>query len=136
MTKVTPELVAKAYAALATGEREKIQEYWAEELRWLVPGHNLLSGWKEGLEEFLGFMRQVGALTGNSFRMDNITTTTNEEFSADVTRNRGQRAGNPDKQLDITVVHVLRWREGKVIEGRGAIMGDGTTRFDQFWSPV
>jgi hypothetical protein len=37
--------------------------------------------------------------------------------------------------LDIDVVHVLRWRDGKVIEGRGAIFGDGTTEYDQFWSP-
>jgi ketosteroid isomerase-like protein len=136
MTKITPELVANAYAALASGEREKILEYWAEDMRWLVPGHNVLSGWKEGREAFLGFMRQVGEMSGNSFHMDNISTTTNEEYSADVTRNRGQRAGNPDKKLDILVVHVMRWRDGKVIEGRGAIMGDGTTQFDQFWSPV
>lgn len=136
MPKVTPEMVANAYAALATGDREKIQEYWAEDMRWLVPGHNILSGWKEGLTGFLEFMRQVGMLSGNSFHMENICTTTSDEYSADVTRNRGQRAGNPDKTLDITAVHVLRWRDGKVIEGRGAIMEDGTTRYDQFWSPV
>jgi hypothetical protein len=31
-------------------------------------------------------------------------------------------------------VHVLRWRDGKVIAGKGAIFGDGTTEYDQFWS--
>lgn len=136
MPKVTPEMVASAYAALATGDRNRIQEYWAEDMRWLVPGHNSLSGWKEGLEGFLGFMSQVGALSGGSFHMDNISTTTNDEYSVDVTRNRGHRADNPDKTLDIIAVHVLRWRDGKVIEGRGAIQEDGTTRYDQFWSPV
>ncbi|QSQ22899.1 nuclear transport factor 2 family protein [Pyxidicoccus parkwayensis] len=136
MPNVTPELVARAYAALATGDREKIREYWAEDLRWLVPGHNHLSGWKEGLGSFLGFMGQVGALSGGSFHMDNLCTTVSEEYSADVSRNRGHRAGHPDKQLDILAVHVLRWRDGRVIEGRGAIMEDGTTRYDQFWSPV
>ncbi|MEJ7651977.1 MAG: hypothetical protein WKH64_00750 [Chloroflexia bacterium] len=30
-------------------------------------------------------------------------------------------------------MHVLRWRDGKVVEGRGAIFGDGTTQYDQFW---
>ena len=136
MPSVTPELVARAYAALATGNQKKIREYWAEDLRWLVPGHNHLSGWKVGLEGFLAFMSQVGVLSGGSFQMDNICTTVSEEYSADVTRNRGHRADNPDKQLDITAVHVLRWLDGKVIEGRGAIMEDGTTRYDQFWSPV
>ncbi|WP_163999286.1 nuclear transport factor 2 family protein [Pyxidicoccus caerfyrddinensis] len=136
MPKVTPELVAKAYAALATGQQEKIAEYWAEDLRWLVPGHNILSGWKEGRAAFLEFMGQVAALSGGSFHMENLSTTTSDEYSADVTRNGGHRAGNPNKTLDIIAVHVLRWRDGKVIEGRGAIMEDGTTRFDQFWSPV
>lgn len=136
MAMITAEQVAAAYAALASGDRERIRELWAEDMRWLVPGHNQLSGWKSGLEEFLAFMRRVGELTDNSFHMDNLSTTTNEEYSADVTRNQGQRAGTPEKRLDIIVVHVLRWRDGKVVEGRGAIMGDGTTQFDQFWSPV
>lgn len=136
MAMITAEQVAAAYAALASGDRERIRELWAEDMRWLVPGHNQLSGWKSGLEEFLAFMRRVGELTDNSFHMDNLSTTTNEEYSADVTRNQGQRAGAPEKRLDIIVVHVLRWRDGKVVEGRGAIMGDGTTQFDQFWSPV
>jgi uncharacterized protein len=136
MARVTSELVAKAYAALATGEHDKIRQYWADDLKWFVPGHNQLSGWKNNLDEFLAFMRKVGELSGNSFHMDNISTTTSDEYSADVTRNRGNRADNPDKKLDIVAVHVLRWRDGKVIEGRGAIQGDGTTQYDQFWSPV
>ena len=64
-----------------------------------------------------------------------------DEYSADVTRNIGYRDGDengqvPYRQLDIDVVHVLRWRNAKVIEGRGAIFGDGTTQYDQFWSRV
>ena len=136
MAHMTPELVGKAYEALATGDRDKIRQYWADDLKWLVPGHNQLSGWKNNLDEFLAFMKKVGELSGNSFHMDNICTTTSDEYSTDVTRNRGNRANAPDKKLDIVAVHVLRWRDGKVIEGRGAIQGDGTTQYDQFWSPV
>jgi ketosteroid isomerase-like protein len=135
-TGVTTELVSRAYAALATGDRSQITEYWDEGLNWLVPGHHPLSGWYHGLDAFLGFMAKVGQLSGNSFRMDPITVLTNDEYSADVTHNTGQRAGGSHKQLDIDVVHLLRWRDGRVTEGRGAIFGDGTNRFDEFWSPV
>ena len=38
------------------------------------------------------------------------------------------------RKLDINVIHYLRWRDGKVIEGRGAIFGDGTAQYDAFWS--
>ena len=133
MTELTVDRVAEAYQALASGDREKIREVWADDMVWQVPGHNQLSGWYHSLDEFLGFMGQVGALSGNSFKMETITVLVTGDWSADITRNRGTRADS-DKALDIEVVHVLRWRDGKVIAGRGAIFGDGTTEYDQFWS--
>lgn len=134
MALITAGQVAAAYEALATGERARIAEHWAEDMRWLVPGHNRLSGWKNNLDEFVGFMAEVGRLSGNSFRMDRIGVMFAENFSADVTRNLGTRAGDPDRVLDIDVIHFLTWRDGKVIEGRGAIFGDGTAQYDSFWS--
>jgi uncharacterized protein len=140
--KPTAALVAQAYAALATGRREEIDRYWSADMRWLVPGHHPLAGWYLGLDAFLGFMGQVAAQSGSSFRMENVTTLVNDEYTADVTRNLGTKAGHasdarePYTALDIDVIHLLRWRDGKVIEGRGAIFGDGTARFDQFWAPV
>lgn len=133
MSELTPDRVTSAYKALATGDRNLIAEFWAEEMVWQVPGHNHLSGWYHSLDEFLGFMGQVGALSGGSFNMETISTLVEGEWSADITRNRGKRADSA-KALDIEVVHVLRWKDGKVIAGRGAIFGDGTTEYDQFWS--
>lgn len=134
--EVNEQHVRNAYAALATGEKEKIQEYWADDLIWLVPGHNLISGWKHNLDEFLEFMSTVGQLSDNSFQMVHSAIMTTGEYSADVSRNTGYRAGDPNKILDINVIHFLRWRDGKVIEGCGAIFADGTAEYDKFWSPV
>ena len=134
MAMITPEQVAAAYAALATGQREQIAQLWAEDMRWLVPGHNPLSGWKNNLDEFIAFMGTVGRLSDSSFRMDSIAVMAADNSSADVTRNTGNRAGQPDRRLDIDVIHWLTWRDGKVIEGRGAIFGDGTAQYDEFWT--
>ena len=133
---ITPEHVKEAYAALASGDTQKVRQYWADEMVWQVPGHNLLSGWYFGLDEFLGFMGTVGQLSGNSFQMENIAgqVIVTGEYSADLTRNRGNRANLPDKKMDIEVVHVLRWKDGKVIAGKGAIFCDGAREYDQFWS--
>jgi uncharacterized protein len=133
LTQVTPDQVAKAYEALATGDKERIREYWSDDLEWLVPGHNQLSGWKHGLDEFLEFMATVGKLSGNSFNMESIAVVTSGEYSADETRNTGRRADDP-RTLDIDVIHLLRWRDGKVVEGKGAIFGDGTAQYDAFWA--
>ena len=94
MAMITAEQVAAAYAALATGQRDQIAQVWAEDLRWLVPGHNQLSGWKSNLDEFIQFMGTVGRLSDNSFRMDSVAVMAADNFSADVTRNTGNRAGH------------------------------------------
>jgi ketosteroid isomerase-like protein len=133
MADITADRVKSAYKALATGDRNLIAEFWAEEMVWQVPGHNHLSGWYHGLDEFLGFMGQVGALSGGSFNMETISVIVEADWSADITRNRGKRSDSA-KALDIEVVHVLRWTDGKVSAGKGAIFGDGTTEYDQFWS--
>jgi ketosteroid isomerase-like protein len=139
---ITPQQVSDAYGALATGDRKKILKHWSEDLHWLVPGLHALAGWYVGLDAFLAFMAKTAELSGNSFRMDPITILTNEEYSADVTHNKGRRKGvsedadSPYETLDISVIHLLKWRDGKVIEGRGAIFGDGTDRFNMFWSQL
>jgi uncharacterized protein len=142
MPHVTEELVGMAYDALATGNRTEIEKYWDRNMRWLVPGHNPLSGWHYGLDGFLEFMGKVGAWSNNSFKMTAVAVMVTDEWSADVTHNVGYRAGFEGKgtvpytKLDIEVIHLLRWRNGKVIEGRGAIFGDGGAEYDFFWSPI
>lgn len=131
--RLTSDLVRAAYDALGTGNRQTIENYWDKDMTWLVPGHNQISGMKRGLDEFLTFMDKVGFLTDNSFQMSWEGLTITGDTSADIRHNTGHRAGDESRQLAIDVVHVLRWREGKVIEGRGAIFGDGTAQFDEFW---
>jgi ketosteroid isomerase-like protein len=134
MALITGEQVAAAYAALATGDRARMLEMWHEDMHWLVPGHNQLSGWKNNVDEFMQFMANVGRLSDNSFRMDTIVVNLADDSSADVTHNTGYRAGQPDRRLDIDVIHWMRWRDGRVYEARGAIFGDGTAQYDAFWS--
>jgi predicted ester cyclase/ketosteroid isomerase-like protein len=135
-TLITPEHVNEAYAALASGDINRIKQYWAEEMVWQVPGHNELSGWYYSRDEFLAFMGKVGEMSDHSFHMDLIAgrVLVTGDYSVDLTRNRGHRKGEEDKTMDIEVAHVLRWKDGKVIAGKGAIFGDGATEYDQFWS--
>jgi ketosteroid isomerase-like protein len=139
---VTADQVEAAYNSLATGDREQIARWWAEDMRWLVPGNHQLAGWWEGLDGFMDFMGQVGKLSDGSFVMTRSAVLLNEDSSADVSYNVGTRAGDGATssslydRLEIDVVHLLTWRDGKVVEGRGAIFGDGTSQFNQFWSQV
>jgi len=142
MASPTTDLVEKAYQALATGDRKQVEQYWAEDMRWMVPGNHQLAGWWEGLDGFFDFMTRVGKLSGGSFVMTRSAILLADGWSADISYNLGTRTNatdgslSPYDRLEIDVVHVLRWRDGKVIEGRGAIFGDGTTQFNQFWSQL
>ena len=142
MANITSEQVNQAYEALASGNITRINAYWAEDMNWLVPGHNRLSGWRHGRAAFLAFMNNVGELSDNSFNMQRTIILTSDQYSIDVSHNVGYRAGSvntgevPYRKLDIDVIHLLRWRDGKIIEGRAAIFGDGTTAYDQFWSHI
>ena len=135
-TSITPEHVGEAYSALSSGDMTRINQYWAEDMVWQVPGHNELSGWYFSRDEFLAFMGKVGEMSDHSFRMDPVAgkVLVTGDYSVDLTRNRGYRKDASEKTMDIEVAHVLRWKDGKVIAGKGAIFGDGATEYDQFWS--
>jgi len=140
-TRLNEARVRAAYAALSSGDQDQIEQYWHEDMTWLVPGDNPISGLKKGRGEFLEFMATVGELSGNSFNMDFTAVFTGGDpavlggdTSVDLSHNTGHRAGDESRHLEIDVAHVLKWSEGRVVEGRGAIFGNGTAEYDAFWS--
>ena len=138
---VTQELVSDAYAALASGDMNRIKEYWDEDVSWLIPGQNPLSGWHRGLPKFIEYLKKVGSLTGNSMKTQSISVLVGGDYSASVSKFSGYRAGysesnaqKPDTKLDVEIIQLLRWQNGKIIEGRSSIFGEGASEYDRFWS--
>ena len=138
---ITKEMVGLAFEALATGDMERIKDYWDEKMVWIIPGHSPLAGRHEGLDAFIDYMRRVADMTGHSMKSEPVASMTGDGYSAIVSRFIGYRAGfnesnatKPFTKLDVEVVQVLRWHDGKVIEGRSAIFGEGANEYDQFWS--
>jgi ketosteroid isomerase-like protein len=143
VNELTPERVNAAYAALGSLDYDKAAEYWDEQVRWNSPGNHMYAGWHEGLAALLAFMRKVGEVSAGTWRAEGITVLVNPEegWSADVSRTTARRAyaaeeATPYERLDITGIHLLRWRDGRIVEGRGALFEDGITNFNLWWSPV
>jgi hypothetical protein len=86
-------------------------------MRWLVPGHDNCRAGKN-LDKFLKFMARVG---GHSFHIDAVAIMIGDNVSADATQQCGNRTSDPQRKLDINVIHFLGWRDGEVIKGQGAI---------------
>ena len=133
-THLTEARIDQAYAALGSGDRNQIEQYFDTDMTWLVPGAAPVSGLKRGLDDFLKFMDVIGELSANSFTMERRGLLISGDLSADITHNTATRANDPKRRLDIDVIHVLRWNEGKIVEARGAIFGNGTQEYTQFWS--
>jgi uncharacterized protein len=130
--ELTEARVIAAYDALATGDPATIEEYWDPEVTWLAAGKSRVSGLHVGLSEFLGFMKTMGEVTGGSLQVEPRGLLVGTDIAVLLTHNTATRADDPTRRMDIDEVHYLRWRDGKIVEGKGALFGDGTAEFSQF----
>jgi hypothetical protein len=144
MADLTRERVDAAYEALMTGERARIAEYWDENLRFEMPGNHQFSGWYVGLDDYLSKMGKLGEAHGGRFSAETRHVLIEEAagISIDVYKLDGYRPGaeegtiSPYERLQVEGVHMLRWENGRIVEGRSALFGDGVTRGNLWWSPV
>lgn len=144
MNEITPELVAAAYEAVSSGNREKAALYWSEDLRFLAPGSHSHAGWRTGIDDFMAYVQGMLDASGGTWSMQPVTLLINNEdgYSIDANHIQAVRKGaaegstSPFDVLDISGVQMLKWENGKVVEGAGGIFGDGTTNYTQWWSPL
>ncbi|MEE1753766.1 nuclear transport factor 2 family protein [Streptomyces sp. SP18CS02] len=142
MTAVTPELIEKAYVALVSCDREEAVKYWSEDVRFQVPGRHAEAGWRVGLDDLLAFRRSLTAAAGGKFDVELVTSMINGNESMDVVKVHAVRPGAPEGStspydvLDAVGVQVFRWSDGLIVEGIAGFFGDGSTNYDQWWSPL
>jgi ketosteroid isomerase-like protein len=143
VTELTVKRVMAAYEALGSDDRDHMVEYWSPDLRFEIPGGHAYAGWYEGLDAFLGFGATIGRLSGGTYTSKNVTVLVNadEGYSVDINVNKAMRANategstSPYDRLDIESLHLLRWRDGRVVEGRWVLIGDGLSTSALWWSP-
>ncbi|MEU0600955.1 nuclear transport factor 2 family protein [Streptomyces sp. NPDC006393] len=129
---LTRERVEAAYGALGSGDRTAIEEYWDPRVTWQAAGRSRVSRTYTGLDEFIGFLTTMGELSGGSLAMEFVSVLVGDDTAVAVTHNTASRAGDPGRRMDIEEVHVLRWRDGRIVSGRGAMLGAGTAEFEAF----
>ncbi|WP_405877965.1 nuclear transport factor 2 family protein [Streptomyces sp. NBC_01136] len=129
---LTVERVEAAYGALGTGDRVAIEEFWDPELTWQAAGCSRVSRTYRGLDEFIGFLTTMGELSGGSLAMDFVSILVGDATAVALTHNTATRADDPARRMDIEEVHFLSWRDGRIVSGRGAMLGGGTAEFEEF----
>lgn len=144
MTDITADRVAGAWDSLATGDRSRILEFWDENVRFEVPGVHAYSGVYEGIDAYLGFFGNLIRLSGGTLHAERTVVLVNPEagYSVDVNHIAADRAGAPsDSELpwdrfDTDALHLLRWQNGRIVEGHWMVFGEGAEGTRLWWSPV
>jgi ketosteroid isomerase-like protein len=104
------DLVRRMYMG-DEAERARI----ARDIVWHVPGHNPVSGEYRGFEEYTQLMpSRMEPLTRWEFVLEDLMV--NGDYVMTTFRLHGERK---DKSLHIRGGHLMRVRDGKVVEGWG-----------------
>ncbi|MFR9795715.1 tautomerase family protein [Streptomyces sp. MS06] len=116
-TKVTPERVDAAYAALRSGDAEEVSRYWADDVLWSVPPGGPLAGTRSGLGEFTAYLRKRADPAGGTFHSEGRPALVTGDTTLQLRHDSWVR---DDAVHAVDRVHLLHWREGRVVAGREA----------------
>ncbi|MFT7838689.1 nuclear transport factor 2 family protein [Saccharothrix sp. BKS2] len=103
------ELIRAYYEAYASGDVPALKAFFADDVRWTIPGRHPLSGTKVGVDEVLEFF---GQLAKAGFRAEPLFLAADGDWVVDL--HRGWST-NPEG-LDITWALAFRIEDGRIAE--------------------
>ena len=127
--KENAEVVRNGYDAFGKGDLETLRELFSADVVWKVPGKNLVSGDKEGIEATLAYFTQLFELTDGTVKAEPLDVAVGAERVIVTQLTTGERNG---KSLRIDAVLVFSFRDGK-ISGCSEFEND-QYRLDEFFS--
>lgn len=130
MAHPNEELTRRGYEAFANGDMEALDELFADDVSWYVPGNNPLSGEYRGKDEVFGFFGRVAEESGGTFRLELHDVLANDDHAVALVKTYGERNG---RSLDgAPQVHVSHIEDGQIVSFWNHPY-EGST-FDEFWS--
>lgn len=103
------KLIKDYYAAYGTGDLNKLRRFFANDIRWTIPGHHPLSGTKVGVDEVLAFFAELGKA---GFRADPIFLAADGDWVVDLHRGWSTKP----EGLDITWALAFKIRARRIVE--------------------
>ncbi|PSL56933.1 hypothetical protein B0I31_103693 [Saccharothrix carnea] len=103
------KLIKDYYAAYASGDVAALRRFFADDIRWTIPGHHPLSGTKVGIDEVLAFFAELAEA---GFRAEPIFLAADGDWVVDLHRGWSTRPAG----LDITWALAFRIRARRIVE--------------------
>jgi uncharacterized protein len=114
MAHPNEDLVREGFAAFGRGDMDALRkQFFADDIRWHVPGRNPLAGDYEGPEQVIQYFTRVFEATGGTLGIELHDVLANDNHAVALYTVSGERAG---KQLTDNEVLVYHFRDGKVSE--------------------
>jgi uncharacterized protein len=131
MTHPNEELLREAFAAFQRGDLAALQsKYFAEDIRYHVPGRSQVSGDYQGTTEVFGFFGRLFELSGGTLRIEVHDVLANDVHGVALYNVRAEREGRELADNQILIAHPTP--DGKAAE----IWTQSADQyaFDEFWS--
>jgi ketosteroid isomerase-like protein len=128
MAHPNEELVRRGYEAFLGGDLAALNDMFADDIVWHVPGHHQLAGDYRGKDEVFGNFAKVFELTGGTFQLEIHDVLANDDHVVVLARATGKIG---DRTLDDKGVQLFHVKDGKATE-QWLYAGDQQAA-DEFW---
>lgn len=118
-------LIREYYAAYGAGDPTALRRFFADDIRWTIPGHHPLAGTKVGVDEVLAFFAALGTA---GFRAELLALAADGDWVIDLHRGWSTTPAG----LDITWVLAFRIRDRRIVEAVN-FAGDQHAADAYFW---
>ena len=106
-------IVRRGYEGFARGDMAAVAKEFDPGITWHLYRPGKLGGEYKGVDQVLGFFKQLMELSGGTLRMEVLDLPASDENAAAVVRLTAQRG---DRRLDSHQVHLFHVRDERVIE--------------------
>ena len=121
-------LVRRTYQDFESGDLDLLGVVMAEDVVWHEPGRSSLAGHYKGPEAVLGFLGQLKARSGGTFKIEVLDVLSEPERAVVLQRDTATRKG---KALDVIAAVEFEIHHGKITEVN--VYQADAYGFDEFW---
>ena len=121
-------VIRRAYEDFESGDLDLLGVVMAPDVVWHEPGRSSFGGDYKGPEAVLGFLGQLKALSGGTFKIEILDVLSEPERAVVFQRETASRNG---KELNVIVAVEFEIHHGKITEV--TVYQTDTYQFDEFW---
>lgn len=122
-------LAKKGYEAFRAGDLATLNEVFADNIVFHVPGNGIVSNTYQGKDATFGYFGQLVELTNGTVKVESLKVYVSDDQVAMLDRITAERNG---KTLNQELVLVLKVQDGKFVEGWDHF--EDLAAWNEFWS--